>query len=66
MTKYITTANGIRFYIERARDFDDAGRMVDGRGWFAGLVVGKDQLSGSWFETYDGALAAIADYSAAV
>lgn len=64
-TEYITNSYGTRFYIERAADFDDEGRPTSGRGWFAGLVVGKDELSGVWFETRDAALAAIADYRAA-
>lgn len=65
MTEYTTNTHGIRFYIERAKDFDDDGRMIDGRGWFAGLVVGNDELSGVWFETRDHALAAVADYRVA-
>lgn len=65
MTEYTTNQHGIRFYIERAADFDDAGRFIDGRGWFAGLVVGEDELSGVWFESRYQALASIADYRVA-
>lgn len=62
MTEHKTNARGIRFYIERAKDFADDGRMIDGRGWFAGLVAGNDELSGVWFETRTEALLAVADY----
>lgn len=65
MTNYTTNAHGVLFYIERAKDFDDAGRMIDGRGWFAGLVVGNDELPGVWFETRDEAIAAVANYKVA-
>jgi len=64
-TEYTTNRHGTRFYIERAADFDDAGRPTDGRGWFAGLVVGNDELSGVWFETRDAAFAAISNYQVA-
>lgn len=60
--EYIRNTYGVRFYIERASDFDDAGRVVPGKGWFAGIVAGKDELSGVWFETRDDALDAIAGY----
>lgn len=65
MTAYTTNQHGFRFYIERAGDFDDAGRAIEGRGWFAGLVVGKDELGGVWFETREAALDAIHDYRSA-
>ena len=61
----ITNAHGHRFYIERGKDFDDAGRMVDGKGWFAGIINGRHDFSGVWFETREAALDAIADYKAA-
>lgn len=64
-TEYKTNSHGIRFYIERAVDFDDEGRSVAGRGWFAGLVVGKDELGGVWFETRREALDAVAAYKGA-
>lgn len=64
-TEYKTNQHGFRFYIERAGDFDDNGHPIEGRGWFAGLVVGRDELSGIWFATRDEALAAIADYRVA-
>ena len=61
-----TNANGFRFYIERSKDFDAAGRMIDGNGWFAGLIDGRHDLSGAWFETRDSALDAITKYEGAV
>jgi hypothetical protein len=64
-TEYITNAHDVRFYIERAGDFDDNGRFIWGRGWFAGLVVGNDELSGVWFDTRNQALSAISNYQGA-
>lgn len=63
--EYKTNTQGIKFYIEQAADFDDAGRSIAGRGWFAGLVQGKDELGGVWFETREQALNAIAAYKVA-
>lgn len=60
--EFFTNAYGVKFYIEPAGDFDDLGRSVVGRGFFAGLVQGRDQLSGVFFETKDMALSAIARY----
>lgn len=60
-TEY-TNRNNVRFYIEQACDFDDAGKVVAGRGWYAGLIRGRDDMSGFWFETKEAALDAIADY----
>lgn len=60
-----TNRHNVRFYVERACDFDDAGRVIAGRGWFAGLIRGRDDLSGVWFETKEAALDAIADYAVA-
>jgi len=62
MTEYTTNQHGVRFYIERSGDFDDAGQAIAGRGWFAGIVRGKDELGGVFFETREAALAAIADF----
>ena len=62
MTKYVTNAHGIKFYIEGASDVDDNGRFKRGKGWFAGLVKGSDELGGVWFETKDAALYAIRDW----
>lgn len=64
-TEYKTNAHGIQFYLEQAADFDDDGRCVAGRGWFAGLVQGKDELGGVWFEAREQALDAIASYTGA-
>ena len=64
-TEYKTNQHGIKFYIEQASDFDDAGRQVTGRGWFAGIVRGNDDLGGVWFETREDALRAISDYKVA-
>lgn len=61
-----TNAAGIKFYLERAKDFDDAGRMINGSGWFAGLIRGRDDLSGVWFETREAALDAISSFRGAV
>lgn len=61
----ITNANGIKFYIEQSADFDVAGLMVAGRGWYAGLVKGDDDMSGVFFETRDQATDAIADFAVA-
>jgi len=58
----ITNAHGIKFYVEQARDFDDKGHPCAGRGWFAGLVKGNDELGGAWFETREQAVDAIAIY----
>ena len=59
MTTYLTNAAGIKFYIEPAGSFDGAGRACAGRGFFAGLVVGKDEIGGVFFETKEQALDAI-------
>lgn len=64
-TEYKTNAHGIKFYVEQAADFDDAGRPIAGRGWFAGIVQGKDELGGVWFETREQAMDAIVDYKVA-
>ena len=61
----ITNAHGIKFYIEQRADFDDAGRMVAGRGWYAGLIKGNDDMSGVFFETRGQAADAIADFAVA-
>jgi len=61
-TQQITNAHGIKFYIEQSADFDDAGRMVTGRGWYAGLVKGRDQLGGVFFDTREQALNAVNEY----
>lgn len=61
----ITNAHGIKFYIEQSADFDDAGRMVAGHGWYAGLVNGNDDMSGVFFETREQATDAIADFAVA-
>lgn len=58
----ITNAAGIKFYVERSKDFDDAGRMTDGRGWFAGIIDGNNDTGGIFFETRESALDAIASY----
>jgi len=65
-TEYKTNAHGIKFYVEQSADFDDDGRTIAGRGWFAGLVQGGDELGGIWFETREKALDAIASYSGAI
>ena len=57
-----TNRHDVRFYIEQACDFNDAGKVVAGRGWYAGLIRGRDDMSGFWFETKEAALDAIADY----
>jgi hypothetical protein len=57
-----TNQHGIRFYIEQACDFDDNGRVVAGRGWYVGIIRGRDDMSGVWFETKEAAQAATADY----
>lgn len=57
-----TNRHNVRFYIEQACDFDDDGRIVAGRGWYAGLIAGRDDMSGVWFETKEQAMDAIADY----
>jgi len=62
MTRYTTNTHGFRFYIERAKDFDDDGRTIDGSGFFAGLVEGNDELSGVWFPTEYAAQVAIAEF----
>lgn len=61
----ITNAHGIKFYIEQSADFDDAGRMVAGLGWYAGLVKGNDDMSGVFFGTRDQATDAIASFTVA-
>ena len=61
-THQITNVYGIKFYIEKSSDFDDAGRMVAGRGWYAGLVKGNDQLGGVFFDTREQALDAVDQY----
>jgi hypothetical protein len=62
MTSTVTNKFGHKFYIEQSADFDDDGRMIAGRGWFAGLVKGNDSLGGIFFETKEAALDAIATY----
>ena len=62
MTRYITNSHGVKFYIEKAKDFDDDGRSIEGKGWFAGLVVGRDEIGGVWFETECAALTAVAEH----
>tara|TARA_B000000460_G_scaffold248191_1_gene225072 strand:+ start:13585 stop:13779 length:195 start_codon:yes stop_codon:yes gene_type:complete len=62
MTAYTTNQHGIRFYIETAMDFADDGRVIEGRGVFAGLVQGNDELGGVWFADEHSARAAIAEY----
>lgn len=62
MTEYKTNQYGIEFYIERSKDFDNNGRVIDGRGWFAGLTKGREHLGGVWFETREQALDAIHRY----
>lgn len=59
MTETLTNAHGCKFYLERSKDFDDAGRVVNGRGYFAGLIRGKDWMHGVFFETREAALDAI-------
>ena len=59
MEKTGTNAKGTRWYIERAKDFDDSGRMVDGRGYFAGIIRGQCYESGVWFPTYAAAINAV-------
>lgn len=59
MTTYITNQHNIRFYLEGSSDFTDHGHYTSGRGWFAGLVKGKDEIGGVWFETKEQALSAI-------
>jgi len=54
--------HGVRFYIEQACDFDDDGRVVAGRGWYVGLIRGRADMSGFWYETKEAAQAATADY----
>ena len=61
----ITNAHGIKFYIEQSADFDDAGRMVAGRGWYAGLIKGNDDMSGVFFDTRNQAFDAVAEYKVA-
>lgn len=61
----ITNAHGIKFYIEQSADFDDAGRMVAGLGWYAGLVNGDDDMSGVFFETRDQAFGVVVEYAVA-
>jgi hypothetical protein len=62
MTKYFTNPRGIRFYVEEARDFDETGRNIKGRGFFAGLVQGNCDLGGVWFPTYEAAFSAGMNY----
>ena len=59
MTTYITNQHGIRLYLEGSSDFTDLGHFTKGKGWFAGLVVGNDELSGVWFPTKDAAMTSI-------
>lgn len=59
MTTEHTSANGTRFYIEAAMDFDRAGNMVDTGEVFAGVINGNDHCKGTWFKTRDDALSAI-------
>lgn len=61
----LTNAHNVRFYLEQSADFDDAGRVIVGRGWYAGLIVGRADLSGVWFETKEAALDAISEYRVA-
>lgn len=56
-----TNQHNVRFYIERACDFDDSGRVIAGRGWYAGVIVGRHDMSGFWFETKEAAIDAIAE-----
>lgn len=64
-TQHIINAHGIKFYLEQSTDFADDGRMVAGRGWFAGLVQGDDHLGGVFFDARKQALDAIAEYRCA-
>ena len=61
----VTNAHGMKFYIEQSADFDEAGRMAAGRGWYAGLVNGNDDMGGVFFDARDQALKAIAEYKVA-
>ncbi len=61
-TQQITNPHGIKFYVEQSADFDDAGRMVAGRGWYAGLIEGNDMLGGVFFDTRDQAIDAINEH----
>ncbi len=58
----VTNPHGIKFYVEQSADFDDTGRMIAGRGWYAGLIEGKDMLSGVFFDTREAAIDAISKY----
>ena len=50
MTKdyYYITGNQ-RFFIERSKDFDNGGRMIDGSGWFLNAVQGNSLSGLGWF-----------------
>lgn len=62
-TVLFTNAAGIKFYIEQSADFDDNGRMIAGRGWYAGIVDGNAQTGGVFFETRDAAMRAAHQYT---
>ena len=64
-TETFTNAAGIKFYIEQSADFDDNGRAVAGRGWFAGIMEGNAMTGGVFFETREAAMKAAHEYSGA-
>jgi len=61
-TEYITNRNAIRFYIEPSCDFGDDGRIVKANGVYAGIIDGKSELRGVWFESREAAIVAISNY----
>lgn len=58
----ITNKYGIKFLIEKSKDFDDSGRMIDGNGYFASIVKDSHIMSGVFFDSYDQALNACHSY----
>lgn len=59
------TYYGIKFEVERSKDFDDDGRMIDGNGYHLNLFVLPGETTGlGWFEHRHSALAYASEFAA--